>query len=220
MVTWISKNITLPLSVTKAEERENAISHFIGFLLAAAGVLITFFSRPASGHPLAKTGMIIFALTNMVLYASSALYHFLKPGNAKKLLRVMDHSSIYILIAGSYTPILLYIGSDVTKRYAIGMWITAILGIILTIRFWGKFYALHIVLYVIMGWSVLIFYNSVFPFIPDGLFPYVLSGGLTYTAGLFFYGMKKIPHHHLFWHIFVLAGSLLFFIGFYQTLLA
>ncbi len=220
MGTWISENITLPLAVTISEEKENAISHFIGLILALPGVLLTVLSSSPENHPYAKAGMIIFAITNVILYASSTLYHYLKPGTLKKFFRVMDHSSIYILIAGSYTPILLYIGSPVTKWYAVGIWAVTVLGIFLTIRFWGKFYAIHVALYVIMGWSVLSIYNSVFPFIPDGLFPYVLSGGLVYTSGLFFYAVKRIPHHHLLWHIFVLAGSVLFFIGYYLTLLA
>lgn len=219
MGTWISQNITLPKHVTLSEEKENAYSHFIGLVLALMGLIGVIFSAGTINHPAAKTGMIIFALTNVILYASSAFYHYLEPGLMKKIFRVFDHSSIYLLIAGSYTPILLYIGTDLTIAYTAGMWIAAITGIILTIRFWGRFYPLHIALYVVMGWSIISIYDSVFPYLPETLFPYVLSGGITYTAGVLFYSIKKIPHHHLIWHIFVLLGSLFFFIGYYTTLL-
>ena len=220
MGTWIAQNITLPLSVTVSEEKENSVSHFAGLLLALIGLVCVIQAQAVSGHPSAKSGMIIFAIMNVVLYASSAFYHFLEPGIPKKLFRVLDHSSIYLLIAGSYTPILLYIGSETTIAYAIGMWIAAAAGIILTIRFWGRFYPLHIAMYAVMGWSILSIHDSVFPYIPDGLFPYVLSGGITYTIGILFYSIRKIPHNHLIWHIFVLIGSLFFFLGYYLTLLA
>ena len=220
MGTWIAQNITLPKHVTMTEEKENALSHFLGLFLAVIGFLYVVSASAPAGHPMARTGMIIFALSNIVLYASSAFYHALKPGLAKKVMRVLDHSSIYLLIAGSYTPILLYIGSTVTVAYTVGIWCAAAIGIVLTVRFWGRFYPVHIALYVVMGWSVLTIYDSVFPFIHDGLFPYVLSGGITYTVGVLFYSIKKIPHNHLIWHIFVLSGSLLFFLGYYFTLLA
>ncbi len=220
MSTWISQNITLPQHVTISEEKENAISHFIGLILAFFGFFAVMAAEAPAANQEAKTGMIIFAVTNIILYASSAFYHYLEPGLMKKILRVMDHSSIYLLIAGSYTPILLYIGSPLTIAYTAGIWIAAATGIILTIRFWGRFYPLHIALYVIMGWSIITIYDSVFPYIPSSLFPYVLSGGITYTVGVLFYSIRKIPHNHLIWHIFVLAGSILFFIGYYLTLLA
>ncbi len=219
MGTWIANNITLPKSVTLSEEKENSISHFIGLILAFIGFSAVIAS-PAYEHHTAKIGMIIFSITNIVMYASSAFYHGLRPGLMKKIFRVLDHSSIYLLIAGSYTPILLYIGSRITLIYTIGIWIAALLGIFLTVRFWGRLYIAHIALYVVMGWSIVSIYSSVFPFIPDGLFPYVLSGGITYTVGVLFYSIKKIPHNHLIWHIFVLSGSLLFFLGYYLTLLA
>ena len=220
MGTWISQNITLPKRVTISEEKENAVSHFLGLILSFFGLFAVAAANPVQNHPTAKAGMILFALMNIVLYASSAFYHYLKPGLAKKLFRVFDHSSIYLLIAGSYTPILLYIGSRITLIYAVGIWIAAFLGIFLTIRFWGRLYAAHIALYVIMGWSIVSIYGSVFPNIPDELFHYALMGGITYTAGVLFYSVRKIPHNHLIWHIFVLGGSIWFFAGYYLYLLA
>lgn len=220
MGAWINANITLPRAVTLSEEKENAFSHFFGLFLAILGFLYVIGRDAAPGHPESKIGMVIFAISNIVLYAASAFYHYLNPGVMKKTFRVLDHSSIYILIAGSYTPILLYIGDTLTALYAAGIWAAAILGIILTIRFWGRFYPLHIALYVVMGWSVLSIYSHVFSNIPSGIMPYALTGGIIYTIGVIFYSIKKIPHNHLIWHIFVIAGSLSFFLGYCAYLLA
>ena len=206
MGTWIAQNITLPKHVTMTEEKENALSHFLGLFLAVIGFLYVVSAYAPSGHPMARTGMIIFALSNIVLYASSAFYHALKPGLAK--------------IAGSYTPILLYIGSPVTVAYTVGIWCAATIGIVLTVRFWGRFYPVHIALYVVMGWSVLTIYDSVFPFIPSQILAYALAGGIIYTLGVLFYSVRRIPHHHLIWHIFVLVASIAFFIGYSLYLLA
>ena len=90
----------------------------------------------------------------------------------------------------------------------------------LTIRFWGRFYPVHIALYVVMGWSVLSIYSHVFSNIPAEILPYALTGGIIYTLGVIFYSVKKIPHNHLIWHFFVIGGSLSFFIGYCRYLLA
>ena len=214
MENWIDTHITLPLHVTISEEKENAISHFFGLALAIVGFFYVVFS---SGCNL---GMVVFAISNIVLYTASAFYHALSKGTAKKILRVFDHSAIYILIAGSYTPVLLHVATPLTKAYALFMWAITVLGILLTLRFWGRLYVLHVILYGVMGWSIVFFWNSVIPSIPAGLLRYMLLGGITYTVGMIFYGVKKIPHNHLIWHIFVLAGSIFFFVGYSLYLLA
>ena len=168
-----------------------------------------------------RAGFFVFGLSLLLLYGASTIYHTLVlPPEKTKVLRRIDHMMIFVLIAGSYTPVLLYVGSPITLWYAAGMWIAAAVGILLTIRFWGRFYGVHVALYVVMGWSVLTIYGSVFPFIPDGLFPYALSGGIVYTLGVVFYAIRWIPHNHLIWHFFVIGGSLCFFIGYYIFLLA
>ena len=98
MGTWISQNITLPKHVTLSEEKENAYSHFIGLVLALMGLIGVIFSAGTINHPAAKTGMIIFALTNVILYASSAFYHYLEPGLMKKIFRVFLHLLLRCLL--------------------------------------------------------------------------------------------------------------------------
>lgn len=215
MENWIESHITLPRFVRISDEKKNAFSHFIGFILSLYGLL--FILAAHTDRP--KSGMIIFAVSNMIMYAVSAIYHCSENSVVKKMFRVLDHSAIYILIAGSYTPILLYVGTKPTLIFAALIWLAASIGIFTTFRFWGRLYPLHIALYAIMGWSIVIVWNDVIPGIPSGLFRFMLIGGLTYTTGLIFYGIRRIPHNHLIWHFFVLAGSICFFIGYYLYLM-
>ena len=208
METWINTHITLPVYRNESYEKENAYSHFLGFLLSLFGLVWVI------DIPGANIGMVVFAISNIILYASSFLYHYLPVGTFKRMMRIMDHSSIYILIAGSYTPILLYVGTPLAIAFAVGMWLVTLLGIFLTIKYWGKLYVLHVALYALMGWSILFILPQVLSLMPPMLFKYILSGGITYTVGILFDGIKKIPHNHLIWHLFVLAGSIIFFIGY------
>ena len=213
MEAWINNHITLPVYRNESYEKENALSHFIGLVLAllALSWVISRYSSNAS--------MIVFSLSNIIMQSSSFLYHYLKPGVFKRIMRIMDHSSIYLLIAGSYTPLLIYLGTPLAIGYAIGIWIVAVLGIFFTVRFWGRFYPLHIILYALMGWSILSIWHEVSSLMPLDLIKCLIAGGTIYTTGILFYAFKKIPHNHLIWHIFVLAGSIIFFLGYMRNLL-
>ncbi len=208
METWLNTHIALPVYRNPSYEKENAFSHLIGMILAVLGFLYL------TSRPEISGGMIVFAASNIVMYLSSFLYHLLPAGTAKRFFRLLDHSSIYILIAGSYTPVLLYTGTRLAYIYASLMWVAAVLGIFLTIRYWGKLYFVHIALYAVMGWSILSIWPIISQLLPQGLFPYLIKGGVTYSSGLLFYGIRKIPHNHLIWHLFVLSGSIIFFAGY------
>lgn len=215
MENWIDTHITLPRYKKLSEERSNAVSHFLGLVLSIYGLL----SILAAESQASKAGLIIFALTNVVMYAVSGTYHYLADSVAKKMFRVLDHCAIYLLIAGSYTPILLYTGTPKAEAFTALIWLSAASGIFMTFRFWGRLYPLHIALYAAMGWSIVLIWNDVMAAIPPELPGFMLAGGIAYTAGILFYCIRKIPHNHLIWHIFVLAGSMCFFIGYYLYLL-
>ncbi len=214
MENWIDSHITLPEHVTLSEEMENSLSHFIGFIISLIGLLYV------AGYPGHSTAMVVFAITNAVMFGASGLYHYLQKGVLKKALRIVDHSAIYLLIAGSYTPVLMYIDTPVTRLYTAAIWIAAALGIILTVVFWDRFRILHVALYAVMGWSIVSIWDQVVPLLPAGLFRSILAGGITYTAGIAFYAAKPLRHHHLIWHIAVFIGSLIFFIGYSSYILA
>ncbi len=218
-MNWLEKHITLQNYDDKKAERENAYTHFLGSFLSIIGfILVLLKFTPDTPAPL-KAGFIIFALSNLLLYTASGLYHFLPKGNAKRVCRILDHSNIYFLIAGTYTPILLYVGSEKCVWLTAFMWAVAALGVCFTLIFWGRLKPLHPILYLLMGWCIVLFWNDVIPFVPHELIKYLIGGGITYSVGVIFYAIKKLPHYHAIWHMFVLAGSVWFYIGLYGTLL-
>ncbi len=217
--SWLERHITLHTYDDANAEKENAWTHFFGAALSlVALVMICIKVSQVPSIPL-RVGMIIYGVTMLLLYGASGLYHALPAGNPKRVCRILDHSNIYFLIAGTYTPILLYINSPRTVMLTAIMWGIAAAGVIFTLVFWGKLKPLHVVLYVAMGWMIVFFWNDIAPFIPQGLMGWVLAGGITYTLGVIFYAIKKIPHYHAIWHLFCVGGSLCFFIGFWKHLL-
>lgn len=211
--SWLEKNISLPVLVNPEAEKENYITHAIPAVFAIVGLIYIVVKNNNN------IGMIIFALANILLYTASSLYHYLPANNVKRVCRILDHSNIYILIAGSYTPILFFINTNVTTNLTILVWGIALAGILFSLIFWGRLKPLHVVLYIIMGWLICFFWNDIIPFLPEGLFKYILSGGIVYTLGVIFYGFKKIPHGHAIWHLFCIGGSLCFYIGYLKYVL-
>jgi len=218
-MNWLEKHITLQNFDDRKAEKENAYTHFFGALLSVFGLLLVLLKLPSIESASLKAGMIIFALTNLLLYTASGFYHYLPKGNAKRICRILDHSNIYFLIAGTYTPILLYIGSEKALFITSLVWFLTLLGILFTLVFWGRLKPLHPILYMLMGWLIVFFWKDIIPFLPSSLLFYLITGGVTYTIGVLFYALKKIPHYHAIWHLFVLLGSIWFYIGIYRTLL-
>lgn len=217
--TWLERNISLPILLHPEAEKENSISHAIAAILAAIGLIYILINLKNVDNPNLKLGLVIFALSNLLLYFASALYHGLPKNNAKRFCRILDHSNIYFLIAGTYTPLLLYVNSEKTLKMFYFLWAIAILGVAFTLIFWGRLKPLHVVLYLVMGWLLVFFWNDIVPNLPDGFFTYIITGGVLYTLGVIFYGFKKIPHGHLIWHIFCVAASITFYIGIIKYLL-
>ena len=218
-MNWLEKHITLQNYDDRKAEMENAVTHFAGAGLSVIGFIMIIIRLGDISSTALKAGLVIFALSNILLYTASGLYHYLRPGNAKRICRILDHSSIYILIAGTYTPILMYIGTRECYMLLAFMYLIVASGITVTILFWEKLKVVHVILYLIMGWLCVFFSADIFPFIPSGIVKFLLLGGLSYTFGLVFYAVKKIPHYHGIWHVFVLLGSIFFYVGilFYLT---
>ena len=198
-MNWLERHITLQVYDDRRAEMENAITHFAGSLLSIIGLVLVLLHLDGAKDDAVRAGMVVFALTNVLLYSASGLYHFLRPGNAKRICRILDHSNIYFLIAGTYTPLLLYVGTPTAFRLTIFMWAVALMGVAFTLFFWGRLKPLHPILY--------------------GIIPYLIGGGVTYSIGVLFYAMKRLPHYHAIWHMFVLAGSIWFYVGIYGHVL-
>lgn len=212
-MNWLEQHITLQNYDDRKAERENAFTHFAGSILSLIGFIYILMSLDSMKDNAVRAGMIVFGLTNILLYTASGFYHWLPVSNAKRICRILDHSNIYFLIAGTYTPLLLYVGTSVTFFLTFFMWTIALLGVGFTLFFWGRFKPLHPVLYLVMGWMIVFFWSSVIPYLPQGVIKYLVTGGVIYSAGVIFYAMKKLPHYHAIWHLFVLAGSIVFYVG-------
>jgi Predicted membrane protein, hemolysin III homolog len=218
-MNWLETHITLQNYDDKKAERENAATHFFGAAIALAALLYTAVKLKTVASPSLRAGLIIYSLSNLLLFLASAIYHVLPRNNVKRVFRILDHANIYFLIAGTYTPILLYTGTRLGIIITLIMYLIAALGVTFTLFFWGRLKPLHVVLYLIMGWMIVFFRGSLVPYLPKGLMFCIIGGGITYTVGVFFYAIKKIPHYHAIWHLFVVGGSLWYTVGFIKFFL-
>lgn len=195
-----------------SEEIANGVTHGIGTLLAVAGMVVLVTFSALHGDIWRIVSFSIYGATLTMLYLCSTLYHTFQKPELKRIFRMLDHSAIFLLIAGTYTPFTL-----VTMRGPWGwtmfgiFWTIAVFGIVWTVLAIDKFKALSALLYVGMGWSVVIAIKPLIEAIPKGGMYWVSAGGITYTVGVIFYIWKKLPYNHAIWHLFVIAGSLLHF---------
>ena len=192
------------------DEKFNSISHLIGATLALAGLAVLVVSASLKGDPWRIVSFSIYGGTLFALYLFSTLYHSTR-GRAKSVLQKFDHHSIYLLIAGSYTPFTL-----VTLRGAWGwtlfgmIWGLAVLGIVVdSLHNKNARRILPMAIYIVMGWLVLIAFKPLLAALPFAGVLWLVAGGLLYTLGIVFYALdKKLRHAHGIWHLFVLAGSI------------
>ncbi|MDG1315255.1 MAG: hemolysin III family protein [Flavobacteriaceae bacterium] len=202
---------------SKKEERLNIITHAFGLLLSF--IALTFliikslnyqgFWKPAS--------LIIYGLSLIILYAASTLYHLATETSKRRILNIFDHSAIYILIAGTYTPFTIIALEGVLGWIIFAVtWIFAFVGIVLKLFFTGRFDKLSTAMYLLMGWQILFVIDAFIQNInPKGLY-FLLAGGVFYTLGAVFYSIKKINYNHAIFHVFVVLGSFChFFTVFY-----
>ena len=204
---------------TKGEEIFSAISHGVGAGLGVAAlVLLIVFAATGTGTALDIVGVSIYGATLILLYTISTLYHSLTNEKAKKVFKVLDHCSIYLLIAGTYTPICFSCLRSTGYKMillVVGIWVAAILGIVLYSCFPKKFKILNVTLYVLMGWSVVFLAKDLIAILTASgalsTLYLLLAGGIAYTVGVIFYAFKKVPYFHSVFHLFVLGGSICHF---------
>ena len=195
------------------EEILNSISHGI----AAIGSIIGFIALiifSSSNEKWILFSTIIYGLSIIILYTSSALYHAVRNEKIKHVFRVLDHCSIFILIAGTYTPIVLISIGGSTGWWIFGIqWTLVLIGLIFKIFYTGKYEIISILIYIIMGWMITFKWNYLTNAISDSAFNLLLAGGIIYTIGIFFYLFdSKIKYFHFVWHLFVMTGSILHYI--------
>lgn len=198
------------------EEKTNIVSHAIGLILSIVALLLMLVRASGSGDLLHIVSAGIFGFSLIALYAASTLYHSAKDPKTRARLRINDHATIYILIAGTYTPFTLITLHGWVGWTIFGIsWSMAITGVILKLFFTGRYNVLSTLMYVFMGWIIIF---AVKPLInslsPEGLV-WLVAGGIAYTTGAVIYSIKKIKFNHAIFHLFVLLGSFCHFVSVY-----
>jgi len=192
----------------KAEERLNAISHGIGMVLGIFGFYFLLRNN-TNKTEYAILSIVIYGLCFVVLFMASTLYHSVTNVKLKRSFRILDHISIYLLIAGTYTPVAL-INLEAGNGWLIFyiVWAFAGIGTILKLFFTGKFEVISLLLYLAMGWLIVLDFQNLLDNTSNLGTQLLFLGGAFYTLGIFFYALKRIPYNHFIWHLFVLGGAI------------
>ena len=198
------------------EEKTNIVSHAIGLGLSVIALLLMLLRASGSGNILHVISAGIFGISLIALYAASTFYHSAKEPKKRARLRINDHATIYILIAGTYTPFTLVTLNGWVGWTIFGIsWGMAISGVILKLFFTGRYNVLSTLMYVFMGWIIVFALKPLINNLaPDGLV-WLVAGGVAYTTGAVIYSIKKIPFNHAIFHLFVLLGSFCHFVSVY-----
>ncbi len=205
---------------TVSEDIANSVTHGVAAALSIAGlsVLVTF--AALKGDPWRIVAFSIYGSTLVALYVASTLYHSIRYPAVRRVLRQVDHAVIYLLIAGTYTPFTLVLcrGSWGWLLFAL-TWSIAGLGVFIKTFFTGRFEGFSLILYLVLGWLIVLFLKPMIETIPLTAIIWMAVGGLFYTFGVAFYVWDRLPFNHAIWHLFVIAGSAAhFFVVFFFVL--
>ncbi len=206
----------LPHYYSPLEEKINIQSHAFGFAASLLATVLLIVKALKYGNIWHIVSFAVFGLSLLILYAASTIYHRAKNPKIRNQWQIIDHASIYILIAGTYTPFTL-----VTLHGTVGwiifgiVWGSAVTGVVLKIYFTGRFDVLSTIMYVIMGWIVIFAIKPLYNNLPLGGLIWLFGGGIAYTTGAILYSIKAIKYNHAIFHILVLVGSFCHFMAVY-----
>ncbi len=193
---------------TKKEEITNAFTHGLGLIASIAGLILLIQTGRQHGDRWHLYSFVIFGFSLILLYASSTLYHSLSNQSHKRTMRIIDHSAIFLLIAGTYTPFLLTCLRGTWGWSLFGViWGLAFFGIIFKVLFKSAYPKLSLAIYLMMGWLCVFAAHEMYKSVPITNLVLLAIGGVCYTAGVIFYRWHSLPYHHAIWHLLVLAGS-------------
>ncbi len=217
------KNRQLP-DYTHGEEIMNMVTHIVGGGLGVIALTLCTLKTIQNSTAIHVLGAVIYGISIVTLYTMSSIYHGLRLSTAKKVLQVLDHCTIYLLIAGTYTPIMLTAFVPAYPKIGWGLlalqWGLGILASSLTAIDLKKYKVFSMICYILMGWSIIFFVPQALDVLTTGGFALILSGGIAYTIGAVLFGIgSKIHWFHSVFHIFVLLGSILQFLGIYLYVL-
>lgn len=205
-----------------AEERLNVWSHALGLLASIAGLFFLLRHAFQDGGTEHIVSFAIYGLSMIVLYAASTFYHAARAPRLRYRLKIFDHASIYVLIAGTYTPFTLVTLGGTTVGWIVfgAAWGMALVGIVLKLFFTGRFKLLSTIMYVAMGWIIVLAINPLIRNLPGEGLEWLVAGGIAYTVGAVLYSISRLPFNHAIFHIFVLIGSFCHFWTVYFFVLA
>ncbi len=193
---------------TASEEIANCLSHGLGVLLSLVAAAVLVSRSLALGDSLRVVAFSVYGASLVLLYSASTAYHAAKSDERRRRLRVLDHAAIFLLIAGTYTPVTLVTLTGVWGWGLFGLiWSLALVGVVSKLFFVGTHKGFIASIYVVMGWLVLLAAKPMLASMPTGGIYWLLAGGAAYTGGTVFYAWKRLPYNHAIWHLFVLAGS-------------
>lgn len=203
----------------RKEEIANVITHGLGIVGSVIGLILLIEHGNEYGDQWYMAGCIIFGFSLVLMYISSTMYHLAHSERKKKRLRKLDHSAIYLLIAGTYTPFLLTGLRGSTGWIMFGIvWLFAVVGIIIKLATQIKSKWISAIIYLVMGWLAVFIAESMINNLPALSISYLALGGLFYTLGVVFYIWKNLPYHHAIWHLFVLGGSICHYLSVYYLI--
>lgn len=197
-----------PAEIFSAEDIANSVSHGVGLGMSIAGLALLVVVAAMNGDTVHVVSAAIYGATLVILFGASTVYHSMTRPGPRRILRVIDHSAVYLLIAGTYTPFTL-----VTLSGTLGwvlfavVWSMALIGVLYKIFWFGRFKGLSMALYLVMGWSIVVAIKPLAEALDLGGIILVIVGGVLYTVGVIFYGWEKLFFNHAIWHFFVLAAA-------------
>ena len=198
------------------EEKLNAVTHGVGAGLAVIALVALLVSVHAAGDIWCVTSAVMYGVSLVVLYLASTLYHSFSGRKVKQVFQIIDHSAIYVLIAGTYTPFLLILLRGTLGWIMFGViWGLAVVGILFKTVFTQRFEILSTVGYLLMGWLIVFLGKPLVMALPTPGLIWLVAGGLFYSLGSIFYLARRLPFHHAIWHLFVIAGSAAHFVTVY-----
>jgi len=205
-------------SYLKLEEYMSSITHLLGAGMAISGLAFLIVHAVQEGGIKQIIGFTIFGLSAIFLYLMSGIYHILPLGKNKDFFKILDHSAIYVLISGSYTPFLLVLGGITGWITLIIQWTLTSIGILFKIKFTGRFQTLSTLIYLSMGWMIVFVFGNLKTNLNSISLILLIAGGIFYSVGAIFYSMKKIKYTHVIWHFFVIAGTTLHYLSIYNSI--
>lgn len=195
-------------------ELANSITHGLGVLFGIIAIPLLIATAVKGGDSAGITGVCIYGFSFLMVFTASTLYHMSSHPTIKKVMKIIDHISIYFMIAGTYTPFILYNLFDARGITMISiLWGVALLGIFYKIFFIGRSQLLSLIIYIGMGWAIAFAPSDFYGSLSTATIVLIIVGGLLYTIGVVFYLMKKIKYSHAIWHVFVLAASICHYIA-------